>query len=294
MNARAAVAERLATPAILPAGPGCGIGLRPPLAGAMAAARSSLSWIEAHAENHMDGDALDVLLDFRRDVPVALHGVGLSLGSAGRIDRTHLERFAQLVRHTEPIFVSEHLAWSRLGDAHFNDLLPVPYTEEALRAVARNVDEAQEAFGRAILIENPSRYLKFSGDAIGEPDFLAELCRRTGCRLLLDVNNIHVSAENLGFDACAYLARIPAEAVGEFHLAGHSAEEFGGGPVLIDTHGTPVSDAVWTLYAEAVARIGPRPTLIERDRNFPDLAELLHEARRAEAIASEAAARSLS
>lgn len=264
-----------------------GIGLRTPHLAEVLATRPALDWLEVHAENYLgDGPALAGLDAARRDYRLGLHGVGLSLGSAEGIDRLHLARLKQLIARAEPFLVSEHLSWSVSGGAYLNDLLPLPYTEESLAIVAANVAAAQEMLGRRLLLENPSSYLRFAHSTIAEPDFLAELARRTGCGLLCDVNNIFVSACNLGLDATAYLEALPAAAVGEIHLAGHAAVARAGGRLLIDDHGSRVAPPVWALYRRALARFGAVPSLVEWDRNLPALAVLLDEARQARRIAS--------
>lgn len=265
--------------------PLAGIGLRAPHIQAVLGGRPPVSFLEVHAENHMgDGRAFDTLAAVRRDNAVSIHGVGLSLGGAERPDPNHLARFADLVRRIEPVLVSEHLSWCRDGEIYLNDLLPIPYTAEALDLVARNIDIAQQAIGRNLLIENPSHYLAFTDGAERETDFIATLCRRAGCGVLLDVNNVFVSASNLGFDPVAWLDQLPAGLVGEIHLAGHEHED----GLLIDTHGGPVPPEVWALYAHAVRRFGAQPTLIERDRNLPPLQDLILEAQMADRIAHEA------
>jgi uncharacterized protein (UPF0276 family) len=264
-----------------------GIGLRFPHMAEILATRPALGWLEVHSENYMDGGPLtDGLLRVRHDYPVSLHGVGLSLGSAEGVDRAHLSRLASLVDRTEPMLVSEHLSWSAVGGTYLNDLLPLPYTEEALDVVTRNIEVTQAALARQILVENPSRYLNFRHSTIDEPEFLAELVRRTGCGLLCDVNNIYVSCANTGGDMYAYLDALPLRAIGEIHLAGHAAVERGGRTLLIDDHGAPVCDAVWALYRAALTRFGLAPTLVEWDKQLPELAVLLAEAQRAELAAS--------
>ncbi|MFO1057513.1 MAG: DUF692 domain-containing protein [Dongiaceae bacterium] len=261
-----------------------GIGLRFPHHQAVRESRPRVGWLEVHSENYLGGGApLRQLEALRRDYPVSLHGVGLSLGSAGPLDADHLRRIVALARRIEPGLVSEHLAWSVTGGVYFNDLLPLPYTEEALAVMAGHVDAVQEALGRTILVENPSTYLQFVEPAMGETEFLAALVARTGCGLLLDVNNVAVSAGNHGQDAVAYLAAVPADAVGEIHLAGHSVKDIDGVTLRIDDHGSAVAPAVWSLYETALARLGPRPTLIEWDSNIPALPVLLAEAAAAEA-----------
>jgi uncharacterized protein (UPF0276 family) len=257
-----------------------GIGLRAPHVAAIAARRPAIGWVEVHAENYLGGGpALRDLETIRESYPVSLHGVGLSLGTAGPLDSRHLERLARLVERVEPDAVSEHLSWSVApGGAYLNHLLPLPLTEEALAVVVRHVDEVQTRLRRRILVENPSSYLRFTDSTISEPSFLAEVARRTGCGILCDVNNVYVSSENLGFDAVRYLDILPAAAVGEIHLAGHAVNDADGHPILIDDHGGPVANTVWRLYALALERFGAVPTLVEWDTNLPALDVLLAEA----------------
>ena len=256
-----------------------GIGLRAPHVSELIAARPALNFVEVHAENYMTpGPALDRLLEVRRDYALSLHGVGASLGSAEGLDPGHLARFKMLVDLTQPILISEHLAWSAVDGVYLNDLLPLPYTDESLGVVAANVAGLQEALGRRVLVENPSRYLRFRDSPIPEAEFLAELVRRTECRLLLDVNNLFVSGANVGERAGPYLAALPPDAIGEIHLAGHACVERGGQTLLIDDHGAPVCDGVWTLFHEARRRFGDVPSLVERDKNLPALQVLTREA----------------
>jgi uncharacterized protein (UPF0276 family) len=263
-----------------------GVGLRLPHMAEIAATRPQIGFLEVHAENYMaETPALDRLLELRRDYPVSLHGVALSLGSAEALDRGHLVRLKALIEQVEPVLVSEHLAWSAIGGVYLNDLLPLPYTEASLDLFCRHVEEAQEALGRRLLIENPSSYLRYRGSHIPEAEFMTEISCRTGCDILCDVNNIYVSAFNFGFDPIAYLHALPVEAIGEIHLAGHHAAE--GVDILIDDHGSRVAEPVWDLYAAALRRFGPVPTLIEWDTNLPVLDVLLEEARRAEEVAHE-------
>jgi len=224
------------------------------------------------------GPALTALAQLRHDYPLSVHGVGLSLGSATALDTRHLARLRQLVTRLEPMFVSEHLSWSVAGGIYLNHLLPLPYTEETLDVVAQHVIQTQEVLQRRLLLENPSSYLRFDYSPIPEPEFLTALVQRTGCGLLCDVNNIHVSCCNLGGDPVAYLDALPAAAVTEIHLAGHAVNDADGQTILIDDHGTPVAAAVWTLYAYALARFGPVPTLIEWDTDIPALSVLRDEA----------------
>ena len=261
-----------------------GIGLRHRHVAEFLTSRPRVAWIEVHSETYLaaGGPRLRALEAIRRDYPLSCHGVGLSLGSAEGVDSEHLGRLATLYDRLEPDLVSDHLAWSVTGGTYLNDLLPLPYTEEALDLVRRNVERTQETLGRRILVENPSRYLDFEQSTIPEWEFLAELAARTGCGLLLDVNNVYVSAGNLGFDAAAYLAHVPAQAVGEIHVAGHTVHETEAGTLLIDDHGDVVADAVWALLASTLERIGPRPVLVEWDTRVPELAVLIAEAARAD------------
>ena len=261
-----------------------GIGLRSPHIAEVLAARPALPWLEVHPENYLGGGpAVRALHAVRREYPLSFHAVGLSTGSADGVDRRHLGRIKSLVDRFEPALVSEHLAWSQAGGAYLNHLLPLPYTEESLAAVCRNVDEVQTTLGRRILVENPSGYLRFAASTIPEAEFLAELSGRTGCGLLCDVNNIHVTARNLGLDPIAYLAALPRGAVEEIHLAGHSVNDADGQTLLIDDHGSPVGPAVWALYEHALRRFGSLPTLVEWDTDIPALEVLVAEARRADA-----------
>jgi len=267
-----------------------GIGLRSRHHREVLEGRPDVAWFEAHTENYLGGGAAPRCLEaVRRDHPVSLHGVGLSLGGASGLDRDHLARIAGLVRRIEPGLVSEHLSWSGIDGLHLADLLPLPMTEEALDVVCRNVEAAQEALGRAILVENPSSYLRFRHSTIPEWEFLAEVARRTGCGILCDVNNIHVSAANHGWDAATYLAALPVNAVGEVHVAGHARRELGEGrALLIDDHGSAVPPAVWQLCAAALARFGPLPVLVEWDTAVPELDVLLVEAGKAAALIAAA------
>lgn len=256
-----------------------GIGLRAPHYRELLGSLPELDFLEVHSENffHAGGAALATLEAVRANYPLSLHGVGLSLGSADGLRQPHLEKLALLVDRFEPALVSEHMSWAAVGEVHLADLLPVPTTREALARMAEHVDCVQTRLRRTILVENISSYLRFSEGELSDLEFLAELARRTGCGVLLDVNNLYVNAINHGFDALAELQRLPAGCVGEIHLAGHSETPLG----LIDTHGTPVCEDVWELYRAAIAHCGPVPTLIERDTEIPPLAELLAEAAQA-------------
>ena len=249
-------------------------------------APASEIWLEAHAENYFQpaGVRRRILSAIAERYEVSLHGVALSLGSAEGLDADHLDRLADLVTEVQPVLVSEHLAWSRMNGIYYNDLLPLPLTEEVLDVVSANVDRVQARLGRPLLVENPSGYMAVEGSTLGEAHFLARLAARTGCGLLLDVNNLFISGANLGIGIAEWLAAIPGNAVGEIHLAGHAREQRGSRSLLIDTHGVCVADEVWALYAEVIGRFGPRPTLIEWDSDLPTLDVLLQEAERAQAI----------
>ena len=256
--------------------------------------RPELGFFEVHAENYMGAGGhphrrLDAV---RERYPLSLHGVGLSIGSPGPLDQAHLDRLAAVARRFEPALVSEHLAWSTHAGAFFNDLLPLPYTRETLARVVDHIDEVQNALRRPILLENPSTYVVFAESTFAETDFLREIARRAGCGLLLDVNNVFVSATNHGYDPHRYLADFPLSAVGEIHLAGFAEDEDDAGlPLLIDAHNSPVRDPVWTLYADAIRRLGTMPTLIEWDNDLPSWPTLLGEARRAERVMADASAK---
>jgi uncharacterized protein len=265
-----------------------GVGLRFPHHRVVLDERPVVAWFEVHPENYMGGGKpLEYLDAIRRDYPMSLHGVGLSLGSAEGVDERHLTRLQRLVERVEPGLVSEHLSWSAIGGTHFADLLPLPYTEETLGTVCRNIAVVQERLKRRILIENPSSYLRYHRSTIPEWEFMAAVSTCTGCGILCDVNNIYVSACNHGFDAHRYLRALPPESVGEIHLAGHTVRKFDDGrSIRIDDHGSRVCREVWTLYAEAIAFFGRIPTLIEWDTDVPSLQVLLEEAAHAETIAN--------
>ena len=261
-----------------------GIGLRAIHHEEVVARSPGVGWFEAHSENYFarGGSPREVLAQVRRNYSLSLHGVGLSLGSTDPLDAGHLGEIVRLTRELEPMLVSEHLSWGSAGGRFTNDLLPLPYTEEALRHMVDRVSQVQDALGREMLIENVSSYLQFAGSQIDEWDFLAALSQESGCGLLLDVNNVYVSAMNHGFDPLHYLNRIPRERVREMHLAGHSIHTIGGREIRIDTHSAPVCDEVWALYSAALERFGPVPTLIEWDTNIPALDVLVAEARKAD------------
>ena len=268
----------------LPAAPG--LGFKPEHFPAIRETRPALGFFEIHAENYMGagGPPHRQLTALRQDYAISLHGVGLSIGAPGRLNRDHLDRLRALVDRYQPESFSEHLAWSSHGAEYLNDLLPLPYTPETLNIVCDHIDEVQDRLGRRMLLENPATYVLFEQSTLTETDFLTQIARRTGCGLLLDINNVFVSTTNHRTDARAYLADFPLDKVGEIHLGGHAAEELPSGPLLIDDHGSPVADPVWVLYAETVARAGALPTLIEWDNDVPPFAELLAEARRAAGI----------
>lgn len=266
--------------------PTAGIGFKPCYFNEALAEPAAGLWFEIHPENYMvdGGPRLALLRALREARPLSFHGVGLSLAGATEPDRAHLARLKGLVDDYKPMLVSEHLAWSREGTTCFPDLLPFPRTLEALLRIARNIDIVQHALGRQILIENPSLYVALEGHDFAEVDFLRQLTKKTGCRLLIDVNNVAVSANNLGFDPCLYLDALPVDAIGEIHLAGHRPDPEHGDALLIDSHDAPVSEQVWALYDYLLERTGPVPTLIERDGNLPPFAELMDERERAAAL----------
>jgi len=266
--------------------PACaGIGLRAVHHQALTTERPAVGWIEAHTENyfHEGGAAARALDRARADYPLSLHGVGLGLGSADGIDHEHLARVKRAIARFEPALVSEHACWGQAGGEFFNDLLPLPYTDEAVELLARQVGEAQDALGTSLLIENVSAYVAFEHSHLHEWEFLAAVASISGCGLLLDVNNVYVSARNLGIDAHAFIEGLALGSVGEIHLAGHSRN----GAVLIDDHGSHVCEEVWQLYAHAIARFGALPTLIEWDTNIPALATLVAESQRADRMLGE-------
>ncbi|MDQ3079156.1 MAG: DUF692 domain-containing protein [Pseudomonadota bacterium] len=245
-------------------------------------------WFEVHAENYMveGGPRLAMLDELRARFPLSIHGVGLSLAGVEEPDRDHLAKLKVLNERFAPFALSEHLAWSRLGNVSFPDLLPFPRSNEALAIIARNIDLVQSALGRQILVENPSLYVQLDGHDWPEAQFLNELVRRTGCGLLIDVNNVFVSANNLGFSPLSYLDALSPAAIGEIHLAGHSPDPLLGRTLLIDSHDAPIAEVVWQLYEALLASCGARcpPTLIERDDNIPDFGALLAERDRAAAM----------
>lgn len=266
--------------------PSAGLGLKPQHYDEALACPADGVWFEVHPENYMveGGPRLAWLDAIRRDKPLSLHGVGLSLAADAPPDRDHLARLKSLADRYEPFVMSEHLAWSQRDDVYHPDLLPFPRNRRMLDRVCANVSCAQDILGRRLLIENPSHYLALLGHEMSEPEFLTEMVARTGCGLLLDINNVHVSATNLKASAAGYLDALPDEAIGEIHLAGHTPDPEWGEALLIDSHDAPISGTVWDLYERTIARIGPRPTLIERDDNVPAFAELMRERDQAQAI----------
>ena len=263
-----------------------GIGLRFQHHQAVLDVAPDVAWMEVHTENYMGGGTPLRYLDaIRCEYPISLHGVGLSLGSAEGLDPAHLERIRRVAERIEPALMSEHIAWSVTDGTYLADLLPLPMTEESLSVVCRHVDQVQSHMKRRILVENPSTYLRFCHSTIPEWEFMSAVAERTGCGILCDVNNIYVSVCNHGWDPSTYLAALPRAAIGEIHLAGHSVRQLEGGRTLrIDDHGSRVIPEVWELYAEALARFGAIPTLIEWDTNLPALAVLVDEAARAAAL----------
>ena len=268
-----------------------GVGLKPAHYRTILETGPDVGFFEVHAENYMGagGPPHRWLTAIRERYPLSLHGVGLSIGGAQPLDREHLRRLRALIDRYQPALFSEHLAWSTHETAFFNDLMPLPYTTETLRRVVDHIDAAQEALGRQMLLENPSTYIAFASATFSETDFMAEIVRRTGCGLLLDVNNVHVAATNQGFDPAGYIDAFPLARVQEIHLAGFAPDlDDRRRPLLIDAHDRPVDATVWALYRHAIARLGPTPTLIEWDANVPAWPELEDEALRAERVMATA------
>ena len=255
--------------------------------------KPDIAWLEVHTENFfsLHSPASNYLKKIREDYPLSAHCVGISLGSHELPKKEHLSKIKAFIDYFEPSLVSDHLSWSHTEGQHLPDLMPIPYTDEALNIVVRNIEFTQDYLKRQILIENPSSYLAFKGSYIPEHEFLVEAAKRAGCNLLLDVNNIHVSAHNHGFDAKEYISSIPAEMVKEIHLAGYSVNEIEGKEVLIDTHGAKVFNEVWELFAFVCEKLGSFPTLIEWDTDVPELEVLLDEARQAEEIIAKSASK---
>ena len=258
---------------------GVGIGLRAAHYRSFLHQRPKIDWLEVHTENFFDAGTWEahVLDTLRQDYPISLHGVGLAIGSATGFSEEHLQRVAATVRRLDPVLISEHLCWGAVSDRHLNDLLPLPLTEEALHLIVERVDRIQQLLGRRLLLENVSTYLRFQNDAMTEAEFLTRTVERTGCGVLLDINNLYVNQHNHGEDALAAMQALTADCIGELHLGGHLAS----GDLLIDHHGARVAPPVWALYQLALQRYGPIPTLIEWDTDVPELAVLLDEARQA-------------
>ena len=264
-----------------------GLGFKAQHFAAILADPAPVAWLEVHAENYMGdgGRPLAQLRHLAERFPISVHGVGLSIGGEGALDPDHLARLKHLCDWLHPASFSEHLAWSTHDGAYFNDLLPLPYTETTLDRVAQHVSRVQDVLGRQMLLENPSSYLSFAESTMTEVDFLRETARRTGCGLLLDVNNVFVSATNLRLDPLEYIHAFPLDIVGEIHLGGHEEDrDEAGATLLIDTHSRDVADPVWDLYAKVIARSGPKPTLIEWDNDVPDWPVLVAAAARAAAV----------
>jgi hypothetical protein len=273
--------------------PRTGVGFKPEHFDGLSADPGPVGFVEVHAENYMGDGGLPhaQLARLHERFALSVHGVGLSIGADAPLDRTHLQRLRRLCDRYRPESFSEHLAWSSHGEVYLNDLLPLPYTPATLSRVADHIAEVQDALGRRMLLENPATYVLFADSTIAETDFLAEIVRRTGCGLLLDVNNVYVSATNHGRSAEAYLAAFPLDPVGEIHLAGHDASvDDTGAPLLIDAHGSPVADPVWALFEQLIARTGPLPTLIEWDNDVPVWPVLRREAIAADAVLTRSAA----
>jgi uncharacterized protein (UPF0276 family) len=278
----------MATTALTAPPLGFGLGLRTQHYEEILAERPAIDWFEIISENYLvpGGRPLDYLDRIRADYPMAMHGVSLSIGSDDPLDRDYLRRIAALAKRVEPAWISDHLCWTGVGGRNMHDLLPLPYDEATLDHVVGRIGQVQEALGRRLVLENVSSYVTYRRSTMPEWDFLAEVARRADCLILLDVNNIHVSAFNHDFDPLAYLDAIPAERVQQIHLAGHEDN----GSHIIDTHDHPVIDAVWRLYGEAIRRCGPVSTMIERDDKIPPLAELVEELEQARAIAGAGSA----
>lgn len=266
-----------------------GIGMRAEHEQATLDTRPDIGWLEVHSENYFGtgGRPATQLLRLREHYPISLHGIGLGLGNTVPLDRPHLQRLKHLIGAIEPSLVSEHLCWNAHGERYFSDLLPLPHTREAATHVAARIDAAQQAVGRQILIENVSSYIQFEHADMSEWEFLLEVTRQSGCGILLDVNNVYVNACNHDYDAREFLDAVPCDAIGEIHVAGHARRSINAQALLIDTHDRPVCDQVWQLYAQLIARVGAKPTLLERDANLPPLDDLVEEAKIAERLLHE-------
>ena len=262
-----------------------GIGLRSPHYQQIIDEKPNIGWLEVHPENYFGGGIhRHMLTKIREDYPLSMHAVGLSLGSDQPVDEDHLRQFKELIDIYEPFIVSDHVSWSASGNAHMNDLLPLPYTQETLNKIANNIDQTQNYFGRTMVVENPSTYIAFKDNDMTEYEFMNALCKKTGCGMLLDSNNIYVQSHNHGLDPYEYIDHINPDYVAEIHLAGHIEKEAGDATILVDSHNQPVRDEVWKLYEYAVKHVGLKPTLIEWDQDFPPLETLLDEAASARSI----------
>lgn len=269
-----------------------GVGLRLPHLAEVVATRPDVGWLEIHPENFLaNPHATELLADLAAGYPVSVHTVGISIGSVDGIDRTHLRRLRAFLDIIRPVMVSGHLAWSSNQGAYLNDLLPMPYDEDALRVVVAHLNEVQDGLGRPYIIENPSSYVAFSASTMTELEFLNELVHRTGCQLLCDVSNVHLSAHNMGYDAYRFIDGLPVDAIRELHLGGFTPEDDEANPgaiLLVDTHASTIADPVWDLYAHALRRFGAAPTIIEWDNDIPPLVTLVGEAHRADAVRAAA------
>lgn len=285
--------KTLKTSSVNREGDGAGVGLRLPHICEVVETRPSARWLEIHPENFLaNPHATELLLEARCHYPVSVHTVGISIGSAAGIDRTHLRRVRALVDRLDPFLVSGHLAWSTHQGEYLNDLVPLPYDEETLRLLIDHIEEVQDGLGCAYLVENPASYFGFASSTMNEVEFFSELTERTGCRLLCDVSNVYLSAHNMGYDPYDYIDRFPARSVGEMHLGGFTAEPdeaLPGAEILVDTHAACVAEPVWALYDFAVRKFGAVPTLIEWDDEIPPFATLLAEACRADQITARCA-----
>lgn len=263
-----------------------GLGLRKPHYQHIQEHRPDVAWFEVHSENFMmaGGPAVNLLKQIREQYPISLHGVSLSLGSADGLDIEHLNSLKKLIEIIEPTLVSEHISWGRIKGKHLHDLLPLPYTNESLTVIVEHIDQTQTMLGQQILVENPSSYLCFTEHDYTEWEFITELIKQSGAGLLLDLNNVYVSCQNHNWSAAEYLANIPADKVGEIHLAGHSLVEREGQPIRIDTHSTLVCDEVWQIFSDFISNNGAFPTLIEWDEDIPEFSVLFGEAKKAQAI----------
>jgi hypothetical protein len=269
-----------------------GIGLRLPHLAEVVATHPAVPWLEVHPETFLaNPHAMELLTDLSRHYPISVHTVGISIGSVDGIDRAHLRRLRSFVDTIDPVLVSGHLAWSTNQGTFLNDLLPLPYDEEALRTVGAHLDEVRDGLGRPYLIENPSTYVAFGTSTMTELEFLNELVHRTGCQLLCDVSNVYLSAHNMGYDAYRFIDGLPVAAIGELHLGGFTAEEDEASPgatLFVDTHASTIAEPVWDLYAHALRRFCPKPTIVEWDNDIPPLTTLLGEAARAGTVAAQA------